>query len=100
MQIAEILNGTCFVVMQKVWNTVKRRENEIMLERIWRYSVNEDEAGGIVLAAVKEEAESKVRNKYSGWSGMDCTGEAEIKVWNASCGDGYSAKDPDVIEVY
>jgi len=79
---------------------VKRRENKNMMERIWMYSVNEGEAGGIVLAATKEEAELKVRNKYKGWSGMDCTGEAEIKVWSAFCGDGYSAKDPDVIEVY
>ena len=39
-----------------------------MLKNIWRYSVNEGDAGGIVIAENKDEAYEKVFNKYKNFN--------------------------------
>lgn len=70
-----------------------------MLENIWRYSVNNGEAGGIVIADIKEEAEQKVKEMYEDYDGSE-NGEDEIIVWKAVLDDDYSKDYPDVLEIY
>ena len=70
-----------------------------MLENIWRYSVNEGEAGGIVIANTKEEAEKKVKEMYEDYDGSE-NAEDEVTVWKATLDDEYSKDYPDVLEIY
>lgn len=70
-----------------------------MLENIWRYTVNEGEAGGIVIANNKEEAERKVKEMYEDYDGSEDI-ENVIIVWKALLDDYYSKDYPDVLEIY
>lgn len=70
-----------------------------MLGNIWRYSINEGEAGGIVIAFSKEEAERKVKEMYDDYDGSE-NAEDEITVWKAILDDDYSKDYPDVLEIY
>ena len=70
-----------------------------MLENIWRYTVNEGEAGGIVIANNKEEAERKVKEMYEDYDGSEDT-ENVIIVWKVLLDDYYSKDYPDVLEIY
>ena len=58
---------------------------------IWRYSINDGEFGGIVLANTIREAEEKVRKKYS---------DEEIKIWRMINDDYFDTENPDVWECY
>lgn len=62
-----------------------------MLEKIWRYSINEGDYGGIVFADTIESAESKVRQKYN---------NGEICVWLIVNDDYFDTKNPEVLECY
>lgn len=67
-----------------------------MLENIWRYSVDEGECGGIVIAANKEEALQKVTEMYN-----DYVGEGtDVLVWQAIKDDDYSKDYQSVLEIY
>ena len=70
-----------------------------MMENIWRYTVNEGEAGGIVIANNKEEAERKVKEMYEDYDGSEDT-ENVIIVWKALLDNYYSKDYPDVLEIY
>lgn len=74
-------------------------EENIMLENIWRYSINEGESGGIVIANTKEKAEQKVKEMYEDYGDSD-NAEDEITVWKAILDDDYSKDYPDVLEIY
>lgn len=71
-----------------------------MTGRIWRYSVNKDEAGGIVISDSCEDAERKVREKYRDWRGIGKDSEAETEVWEPESDSGYEGSHPDVLEIY
>ena len=68
-----------------------------MLKNIWRYSVNEGDAGGIVIAENKNEAYRKIFNKYKDFNGNE---KAEITVWKATDDDYYDKDYEDVLECY
>lgn len=68
-----------------------------MLKNIWRYSVNEGDAGGIVIAENKDEAYRKIFNKYKAFNE---SGEVEIIVWKAEDDDYYDKNYEDVLECY
>ena len=68
-----------------------------MLKNIWRYSVNEGDAGGIVIAENKDEAYEKVFNKYKNFNGNE---KAEIIIWKAKDDDYYDKDYEDVLECY
>lgn len=70
-----------------------------MLENIWRYSINEGEFGGIVIADTKEKAEHKVKEMYEDYDGSE-NEDNEIDVWKAVLDDDYSKDYPDVLEIY
>lgn len=70
-----------------------------MLENIWRYTVNKDEAGGIVIADTQEEAERKVKEMYEDYDRSENT-ETVIAVWKALSDDDYSKDYPDILEIY
>lgn len=71
-----------------------------MLENIWRYSLNDRECGGIVIANSQEEAEWKIREMYEDWDGNQESEEDILKVWKAVFDDDYSKDYPDVLEIY
>lgn len=70
-----------------------------MLENIWRYSLNDGECGGIVIAFSQVEAEQKVLEMYEDWD-VDQEEEINIKVWKAILDDYYSKDYPNVLEIY
>lgn len=70
-----------------------------MLENIWRYSVNNGDAGGIVIADTKEKAEQNVKEMYEDYDGSE-NAEDKITVWKAVLDDDYSKDYPDVLEIY
>ena len=62
------------------------------MEKLWRYSINTGEFGGVVIADCLEEAYNKVKKKYGN--------KNEIDVWRF-LNDGYYDKDnEEVIECY
>lgn len=68
-----------------------------MLE-IWRYSLNDEECGGIVIASTQEEAEQKVKEMYE-----EGDGDSEkniVQVWKSIWDDNYSKDYPDILEIY
>lgn len=69
------------------------------MEDVWRYSVNDGEYGGIVVASTQEEAEQKVKEMYEDWDG-ESEKEDIIIVWKAILDDDYSKDYPDVLEIY
>ena len=71
-----------------------------MMEKIWKYSVNGDECGGIVIADNLDEAEKKVRERYSDWHGVGSSIQPEIFVWKAVDDACYCTNCPDVLEIY
>lgn len=71
-----------------------------MLENIWRYSLNDGECGGIVIASSKEEAELKVREMYGNWDSTPKSEEDMLVVWSVLNDDYYSENYPDVLEIY
>lgn len=62
-----------------------------MLNKVWRYSVNEGEYGGIVLADTIDFACEKVYKKY---------GNEEFCVWEMTKDDYFDTDNPDVFECY
>jgi len=76
------------------------KEERAMMEKIWKYTVNEEECGGIVVADSREEAEKKVRERYGDWHGVGSSIQPEIIVWKAVEDACYCADHPDVLEVY
>lgn len=70
-----------------------------MLENIWRYSLNNGECGGIVVASTQKEAEQKVKEMYEYWN-EDLEKEDVVKVWKVILDDDYSKDYPDVLEIY
>ena len=62
-----------------------------MIERIWRYSINEGDYGGIVFAYTKKAAELKVRRKYP---------IGDICVWLMINDDYFDDKNPEILECY
>lgn len=66
-----------------------------MLERVWRYVV-EDKFGGIVFADTKEEAEYKVKARYSRF--LDSI--SNVLVWKIEEDDFFDAENPDVLDCY
>ena len=62
-----------------------------MLNRVWRYSINEGEFGGIVFADTKESAERKVRRKYN---------DGDVCTWQMTNDDYFDRDNPDVLECY
>lgn len=64
-----------------------------MLNKLWRYSINIGEHGGIVLADTVEEAEAKVRMKYDDL-------HPYIIVWKMEDDEYYDPNNPDVFDCY
>lgn len=62
-----------------------------MINKIWRYSVNLGEFGGIVLAGTEEEAMERARNVYP---------VGDIEVWPMLEDDYFDPKNPAVLEIY
>ena len=67
-------------------------DRQTVIEKIWRYSINTGEYGGIVIADSLEDAESKVRHKYPN--------KEKICVWKMIDDDYFDEKNPDVWECY
>lgn len=68
-----------------------------MPNNLWRYSINEGEAGGLVIADTKEEAEEKVQKYHN----HDCDWSIdEVLVWEWTDDDYYDEYNPDVFNCY
>ena len=65
-----------------------------MLNKIWRYSINAGEFGGIVIANTLKEATEKVANKYKDKN------KEEIEVWAFENDEYHDQDNADVIECY
>lgn len=63
----------------------------MMLELLWRYSINDGEYGGLVIATSEEEAYKKVNKKY---------GRNDFAVWKMSNDDYFDSENADVLEIY
>ena len=68
------------------------------IKNLYRYSINEGDFGGIVIANTLDEATEKVRKKYGN---MNKYGSAnEIVVWEFLNDDYYDSENKDVVECY
>ncbi len=68
------------------------------IKNLYRYSINEGDFGGIVIANTLDEATEKVRKKYGN---MNKYGNAnEIVVWEFLNDDYYDSENKDVVECY
>ena len=72
-------------------NQVEEAKN-IRLEKLWRYSINEGDFGGIVIAETLDKAAEKVTKKYGN--------KGTIDVWMVKNDDFYDKENKDVIECY
>lgn len=81
------------VITIKQYKINEQRFKEVykMLNKIWRYSINRGDFGGIVIADTMESAEQKVRNKYN---------DGEICVWKMTDDDYFDENNFDVFECY
>ena len=61
------------------------------MECVWRYSINEGECGGIVIADTAKSAKEKIKRKYN---------DGEICVWQMKNDDYFDVENPDVWECY
>ena len=64
-----------------------------MLDKLWRYSINIGEHGGIVIADTLEEAKEKVIKAYK-------LGDEELIVWKIKHDDFFDKNNPDVFDCY
>lgn len=65
---------------------------ELRVEKLWRYSINEGDFGGVVIAENLNEATEKVVKKYKDGKIID--------VWMVKNDDFYDKENKDVIECY
>ena len=65
---------------------------ELRVEKLWRYSINEGDFGGVVIAENLNEATEKVVKKYKDGKIVD--------VWMVKNDDSYDKENKDVIECY
>ena len=65
---------------------------ELRVEKLWRYSINEGDFGGVVIAENLNEATEKVVKKYKDGKMID--------VWMVKNDDFYDKENKDVIECY
>lgn len=72
-------------------NQVEEAKN-IRLGNLWRYSINEGDFGGIVIAETLDKAAKKVTKKYGNKGAID--------VWMVKNDDFYDKDNKDVIECY
>ena len=69
-----------------------------MPNNLWRYSI-EGEAGGLVIANTKEEAEEKVV-KYHNHNSHNHDNWISLLVWKLTDDDFYDESNPDVFNCY
>lgn len=72
-------------------NQVEDAKN-IRLGNLWRYSINEGDFGGVVIAKTLDKAMEKVTKKYGN--------KGTIDVWMVKNDDFYDEENKDVIECY
>ena len=72
-------------------NQVEEAKN-IRLGNLWRYSINESDFGGVVIAETLDKATEKVTKKYGN--------KGTIDVWMVKNDDFYDKDNKDVIEGY
>ncbi len=72
-------------------NQVEEAKN-IRLGNLWRYSINEGDFGGIVVAETLDKAAEKVIKKYGN--------KGTIDMWMFKNDDFYDKENKDVIECY
>lgn len=76
---------------QSIKNQTEDAKN-ICLGNLWRYSINEGEFGGVVIAKNLNEAMGKVVKKYKD--------KKIIDVWTVKNDNFYDKENKDVIECY
>lgn len=64
-----------------------------MLDKLWRYSINTGEHGGIVIADTLDEANQKVRKAYE-------IEDDELLIWKMEDDDFFDKENPDVLDCY
>ena len=62
------------------------------MKNLYRYSINEGDFGGVVIANSLDEATEKVKKKYGN--------AEEIAVWEFLNDDYYDSENKDVVECY
>ena len=95
MRTIYVKPGTKVVMSSYLRQSIKNQTEEaknIRLGDLWRYSINEGEFGGIVVAKNLNEATEKVVKKYKDGKTID--------VWTVKNDDFYDEKNKDVIECY
>lgn len=65
---------------------------KINVGNLWRYSINEGDFGGVVIAETLDKAAEKVTKKYGN--------KGNIDVWMVKNDDFYDKENKDVIECY
>ena len=68
------------------------------MKNLYRYSINEGDFGGIVIANTLKEATEKVRKKYGNTNKYGNVNE--IVVWEFLNDDYYDVENKDVVECY
>lgn len=71
---------------------------QLRVEKLWRYSINTGELGGVVIADCLEEAYNKVKKKYGDQNKYG--NKNEIEVWEFKNDDYYDKDNEDVVECY
>lgn len=71
---------------------MNEKVKNIPLGNLWRYSINEGDFGGIVIAETLDKAAEKVTKKYGN--------KGTIDVWMVKNDDFYDKDNKDVIECY
>lgn len=65
-------------------------------KKLWRYSINDGEHGGIVYSDTKQEAEGKIISAYNEWNFNVET----LIIWKLINDDYFDNKYKDVFECY
>lgn len=66
-----------------------------MLDKIWRYSINIGEYGGIVLADTAKEAREKIKKSWKREKNI-----THLGIWKMDEDDYFDEENPDVFECY
>ena len=69
-----------------------------MIDRIWRYSINMGETGGIVIADSKEDAEREIKKYHE--KDIFNLNKDELLIWKWHDDDYYDSKNPFVLNCY
>ena len=65
-------------------------------KRLWRYSINDGEHGGIVYSDTKQEAEGKIISAYNKWNINIKT----FNIWEMLADDFFDIEHKEVFECY